>query len=193
MPTHLRRYDEPGHIHFWTISTYRRLAFFWHDALKQAVIEGLALLQEKHGICLVAYVVMPEHVHVILFPHRRGEDEPVPISTLLHAFKRYVGQRGKEGLRDIWRREGKLWSEPLNAWAHGDFDKQSIWTPRGYDFNITNDKTLHQKIDYCHKNPVTRGLVSRPEDWRWSSFRFYELGDRSLMSMDWDGAWPIVW
>ena len=41
--------------------------------------------------------------------------------------------------------------------------------------------------------PVTRGLVESPEQWRWSSFRFYELDDRSVLAMDWDGRWPIEW
>ena len=64
---------------------------------------------------------------------------------------------------------------------------------RGYDFNVERHKTLLEKIDYCHKNPVTRELVGHPQDWPWSSFRFYELDDRSTLSMDWDGSWPIVW
>jgi len=40
---------------------------------------------------------------------------------------------------------------------------------------------------------VTRGLVERPEEWPWSSYRFYELGDATVLKMDWDGAWPIIW
>jgi putative transposase len=51
---------------------------------------------------------------------------------------------------------------------------------------------LRTKLDYIHKNPITRGLVDRAEEWPWSSYRFYELGDSSLIAMDWDGSWPIV-
>ena len=43
-----------------------------------------------------------------------------------------------------------------------------------------------------HRNPITRGLVERPEQWRWSSYRFYEMDDISLIDMDWDGSWPIL-
>ncbi|MBU0640256.1 MAG: hypothetical protein KKB50_15425 [Planctomycetes bacterium] len=42
-----------------------------------------------------------------------------------------------------------------------------------------------------HRNPVTRGLVDRPEQWRWSGYRYYELSDDSLIAMDWDGALPL--
>ena len=193
MPTRLRRHDEPGHTHFWTVSCYRRLTFFWHDAMKRMAVEGLRVLQDKLGICLIAYVVMPEHMHAVIYPHAKGDDEPVPISSLWHIFKKHVGFHGKACLREIWRREGALWSAPLNGWAQGKFDKQVVMNTRGYDFNIDRQETLLDKIDYCHKNPVTRGLVDDPADWAWSSFRFYEHQDRSMLAMNWDGCWPIVW
>jgi len=184
MPSRLRRYDEPGHTHYWTVSCYRRLTFFWHDAMKRVVVDGFRVLQQRFGVCLVAYVVMPEHLHLLVYPHANGEDSPVPISKLWHAFKKHVGFHGKQCLRNVWRRDGKLWSEPLNAWAHGNFDKQIIMNTRGYDFNIDRQKTLLEKIDYCHKNPITRGLVDRPEDWPWSSYRYYEQDDSSVLKMD---------
>jgi len=193
MPSRLRRHDEPGHSHFWTVSCHRRLTFFWHDEMKRVVVDALRQLQARFGICLVAYVIMPEHVHVMLYPHVSGGDQPVPVSRLWQAFKQHVGFYGKECLRELWRERGRLWSEPLNQWAHGATGKRQIMETRGYDFNIDRHDTLLQKIDYCHKNPVTRGLVAGAADWPWSSFRFYESGDRSVLAMDWDGQWPIVW
>jgi len=193
MPAHLRRYDEPADTHFWTISCQRRLTFFHDDGLKQIAVQGLRVLQQRFGVCLIGYVIMPEHVHVIVYPHPRGEDEPIPVSRLLHAFKQHVGFYGKQRLREVWREHGALRSSPLNAWATGDEDEQTIWNVRGYDFNVRNHKALLQKLDYCHKNPITRGLVERSEQWAWSSYRFYEFDDRSVLAMDWDGRWPVIW
>src|SRR5688500_6352560 len=116
MPSHLRRYDEPGHVHFWTISTFQRLAFFRDDGVKQVVVYGLKLLQSQFGICLIGYVIMPEHVHVLLYPHARDNDVPIPISKLLQVFKQHTGFHGLERLRHIYRNKGKLWSEPLMRW-----------------------------------------------------------------------------
>jgi REP element-mobilizing transposase RayT len=64
VPTRLHRYDVPGHTHFWTFSTYRRLTFFWHDDIKHVALDGLRHLQSKFNICLVGYVIMPEHMHI---------------------------------------------------------------------------------------------------------------------------------
>ena len=193
MPTHLRRYNEPGDSHFWTISCRRRLTFFHDDGVKRIVADGLRVLQQRFGVCLIGYVIMPEHVHVIVYPHTRAKDDPIPVSKLLHAFKKHVGFHGKQRLREVWRVQGGLWSQPLNAWATGDKNEQTIWNVRGYDFNVRTHKALLQKLDYCHKNPVTRALVDRAEDWPWSSYRYHEFGDESVLKMDWDGSWPIIW
>lgn len=101
MPSRLTCYDVPGHTHLWAISCFRRLSFFWHDAMKQVVIDALDMLRGRFAVCLVGYVIMPEHVHVMIYPHPKGRDQPMSISKLLHAFKRHVGFHGKAALREI--------------------------------------------------------------------------------------------
>ena len=161
--------------------------------MKRVAIEALRTLQAKLGVCLIGYVVMPEHLHILLFPHTRGSDEPISIGTVLQVFKQAVGRHGKERLRDVWRSRQRLWSQPLNRWAQGSFNKQEVMNTRAYDRNIFTEHELREKLDYCHKNPITRGLVDDAADWKWSSYRFYEFGDRRLLPMDWNGCWPIEW
>lgn len=193
MGSNLVRYDEAGHVHFWSISCRRGLTFFHDDGIKAVAISGLRLLQERFGVCLMGYVIMPEHVHVVLYPHGRGESEPIAISRLLQGFKQHVGYYGKRRLQHVLRQNGRLWSDPLNEWATGGLAGRSLWNTRGYDFNIHREDTLLEKLDYCHKNPITRGLVGRADQWPWSSYRYYEMSDRSVLAMDWDGACPIEW
>jgi putative transposase len=193
MPSRLRRYDQPGHAHFWTISCFHRLSFFWEDSVKQVAIDALRLLQTKHRICLLGYVIMPEHVHVLLFPHVRHDRTIVPISDLLRDFKQHAGFHGKARLRDYWRRYGRLWSDPLNDWAVGKLGDRSFWNTRGHDFNINDHDTLLGKLEYCHNNPVKRGLVASASDWAWSSQRFFQSGDASILAMDWKGEYPVDW
>lgn len=161
--------------------------------MKRVVTDALDRLRTSFGICLLAYVVMPEHLHALLFPHRRGAVQPVPISDLLQDFKEHVGFHGKERLREVWRKEGRLRAEPLNAWAKGGYGDCVIMEPRGYDRNIFSELELREKVDYIHKNPITRGLVATTDAWPWSSYRYFMLHDESILRMDWDGAWPIDW
>jgi len=189
VPTRLHRYDFPGLMHFWTFSTYRRLTFFWHDAIKQIAVDGLRHLQSKFSICLVGYVIMPEHLHVLLYPHARGEPTPQPISKLLHAFKRKVGQEGKKALKQF-AREDRPWAEPIRQWMQAD---EPFFQTRGYDFNVETHDKLIEKLNYCHKNPLTRRPVTDAADWHWNSYRYYGFDDETVLRMDWDWAWPIRW
>ncbi len=120
-----------------------------------------------------------------------GADGPVGVSTVLHDLKQCVGRHGKEALRLIWREAQSLGRPPMDAWALG-FGVKPFWKTRAHDFNVTTEKTLHASLDYIHKNPITRGLVEQAEQWVWSSYRYYEYDDDSVIAMDWDGSWPIV-
>ena len=191
MPGRLRRHDDYGHTHFLTISCFRRLPFFRHDTVKQVFVDGMSHTRQRLGIRWIGYVIMPEHVHLVCFPSMPTGEAVVPISTVLQHLKQYIGRHGKNALRMVWARHRTLGLSSLVRSAQSDGPKL-FWKTRGYDFNITTEDTFHKKLDYIHKNPVTRGLVDRAEQWRWSSHRYYEFDDRSLIAMDWDGSWPIV-
>jgi len=113
-----------------------------------------------------------------------------PISVVLHDLKQRSGHGGKEALRAVWREHHSLGTRPLDAWATGTGPKP-FWKTRAYDFNVVGEEKAFEKLDYMHRNPVTRGLVDRPEQWPWSSYRFYELADDLLIPMDWDGVLPL--
>ena len=98
---------------------------------------------------------MPEHVHVLLYPHARACEQPIDVSKLLNAFKQHVGFYGKAWLREYWRAKGRLWTAPLTDWARGDTGGKPIWNTRGYDFNVDRRETMVEKLSYCHKNPIT--------------------------------------
>ncbi|HUW81990.1 MAG TPA: transposase [Phycisphaerae bacterium] len=193
MPSQLRRYDEPGHVHFWTISCYRRLSFFHDDVMRRIAVDAFAGLHRRFGVCLIGYVVMPDHVHLLLYPHAPGDSTPIPVRRLLQWFKQQVGYYGKRRLEEIMNSRGCLWSEPLNEWARQGLRRGSIWNVRGHDFNIDRRDTLMEKLDYVHANPITRGLVLRADEWESSSHRYYECPGTSALSMHWGGQWPIEW
>ena len=190
MPSRLQRHDEPNQIHFITFSCFRRLQFFRHDSVKLAFIEAMKSTRETFKIRWIGYVIMPEHVHLLTAPQAKGSNEITPISPILNMLKGASGHDGKEALRDIWRSKRSLGTRPLDAWATGQ-GARPFWKPRGYDFNVVRDDTLLEKLDYIHKNPIRRCLVDRAEQWRWSSFPYYQSGDDSLIDMNWNGDIPF--
>jgi putative transposase len=168
---HKVTYNEPGHAHFLTYSCYRRLPLLSRDRSRAWVVEAIEDARRKYDFDLWAYVIMPEHVHLLLRPRR----SPYRMGHILAALKRPVAVRAKEyltavkntdWLRRLTVREGR--ETVFRFWQAGG----------GYDENLWSERPIHEVIDYIHANPVRRGLVLQPTDWPWSSARFW-AGDRS--------------
>jgi Transposase and inactivated derivatives len=161
-----RAINEPGHAHFLTCSCSRKLPLLSKDRSRQWVIDSLEEVRQRFDVLLNAYVIMPDHIHLLITP-RQPEYK---MSTLLAAIKRPVSQAAKEYLIEANQLQ---WIERLTA-RHGDRLVFRFWLPGGgFDENIFKTKTIEQIIDYIHANPVRRGLCERPTDWYWSSAKAY--------------------
>ena len=84
-----------------------------------------------------------------------------------------------------------LRTRPRNASAQlplpfriAEAEAPAFWQRRFYDFNVWSSGKLREKLNYMHKNPVTRGLVEHPKDWPWSSWSYYEKGEAGLIPID---------
>ena len=62
--------------------------------------------------------------------------------------------------------------------------QRPFWQARYYDFNVYSADKVTEKLDYMHRNPVKRGLVERPEDWLWSSYRHYATGQPGTVEIE---------
>ena len=62
--------------------------------------------------------------------------------------------------------------------------ERPVWQAHYYDFNVSNHTKYVEKLRYMHRNPVRRGLVEKPEDWKWSSFRHYQTGLRGTVEIE---------
>lgn len=170
VPRDLKRYYSQGHLHFVTFSCYRRLAFLGTARRRDLVLRILERTRVSYGFSIVGYVVMPEHLHILV-----SEPQRTNLSTALKAFKQAVGRRVLNSSRRKDPRQIVLFAVTRPA---------RFWQPRFYDFNVFTPKKRVEKLKYMHRNPVARGLVPRPEDWRWSSYRFYALGEVGLVTID---------
>ena len=60
-----------------------------------------------------------------------------------------------------------------------------FWQAKYYPFNLYSGKKANEKLDYMHLNPVKAGLVQRAVEWKWSSARYFELGDSVGVPLTW--------
>ncbi len=169
-----RVYDHPGHAHFLTYSCEKRLPLLDSERTRRWVIEEMAATRHRLGLQIGAFVVMPEHVHVLV-----RCPEGVSVSSVLGSLKRPVSANAK-----AWLAEHEPgWVEQLTVTRGGRRTFRFWQAGGGFDRNIWEQKTLAEVVDYIHANPVRRGLVEKPADWEWSSARFW-VGMEGVLEMD---------
>ena len=148
MPPGLERRHNTGQLHFITFSCYHRLPYLEDPVSKNTLEQVIERARQTHDLAIYAYVLMPEHVHLLT-----NEPEIRSLASFLRVSK---GESSKllKGSRE------------------------KFWQSRYYDFNTFTTGKFAEKVQYIHRNPVTRGLVSPPRRlYRWSSFNHYATGE----------------
>jgi putative transposase len=163
----LRRIEAPGQARFLTFSCYHRLPLLDNEKIKSLFAHALAALREEGRFDLYGWVVMPEHVHLLVFPHLPAH----PISSTLRQLKRSIAQA-------VLNRWSQLDAPILSRITDAHQTRRFWQTGGGYDRNIISQEELLEKLNYIHENPVKRGLAASAADYLWSSARWY-AGDRT--------------
>jgi putative transposase len=172
MPKNLKRYYGLGHLHFITFSCYRRRPLLGSVRERNAFVRALNEVRDKFGFALAGYVVMPEHVHLLI-----GEPKLGNPSTVIQSLKLRVSKR--------MRRPGRRTCASQKSFAFGEPGLESrFWQARFYDFNVYSAKKRREKLEYTHRNPVTRRLVEDPKNWLWSSYAAYSGRGTPLLTID---------
>jgi REP-associated tyrosine transposase len=178
MPRGLRRIFGEGDLHFITCSCYGRLPGFADPSHRAIFVHQLAQVRARYGFALFGYVVMPEHIHLVMSEPKIGTP-----SMVMQVLKQTTSRRLLKVLRDA--QPGSTQHRFLvRLQIPSRARRPHFWQRRFYDFNVRSEKKCWQKLEYMHLNPVKRGLVKRPGDWPWSSFRFYAYGDTKMLAMD---------
>jgi putative transposase len=178
----VRRFNTPGHVHFLTFSCHRRLPLLIREDWCILLAAGVKDACKKHDMALWAYVFMPDHVHLLIKPCQ----DTYRISDFLRSVKQSVATKALNRLK----KESSVLLEQLRSSRTPEGMTHRFWQAGGgYDFNIWSMEKAVEKAHYCHRNPVTRGLVDDPANWRWSSYRWIEMGltnDAPLELDAWD-------
>ena len=170
-----RAINDVGHAHFLTFSCWKRWPLLSKDRSRQWLVDAIDQVRREQELAIWAYVIMPEHVHLLVMPLRPDYE----MRRILAAIKAPVARQAKAYLIEA---KATDWLQRLTA-HHGEREVFRFWQPGGgYDQNLWNERPILEVIDYIHANPVRRGLVERPTDWMWSSARDHAgLGQGPLM------------
>jgi putative transposase len=146
----LKHYDDFGTARFITFSCYRRQPYLIDDVAKGLFVSQLDIARKKYSFMIMGYVIMPEHIHFVLNP---------PPAMKMGAV---IGE-----IKSLMARAYFILTTNL------DDRRRVFWEKRCYDHNCRTTAAVIEKINYCHNNPVKRGLVSECGEYRWSSYNWY--------------------
>ncbi|MBL8745248.1 MAG: transposase [Phycisphaerae bacterium] len=161
----MKRWEAPGDVRFVTFSCEKRLPLFGSARIRDVFADRLGATRDLFRCELFAWVVMPEHVHLIVRP-KDGELEPV-LDYLKKSVSRKIISRWRELNAPILKKI-ELPNGSPRFWQKGG----------GFDRNIRHEGEFVREVRYIHRNPVERELVEQPRDWEWSSARWW-LGEES--------------
>ncbi len=161
----LHRFDEPGHARELTFTCFHGYRFLSRDRTRQWFIDAIVAARLKWPFDLWAYVIMPEHVHLLVYP-RAPE---LKIGRVVEEIKEAVARRAITHLET----SAPEWLPRITV-PEGKRIRRRFWQPGGgFGRNAVELPTVHRMIEYIHANPVRRRLVDRAEDWQWSSAGWY--------------------
>ena len=126
-----------------------RLKIKWfNDSEYPLLIKVLEESRRRLGFALCGYVLMPDHWHALIYPRY-----PLLLWQVLHDAKKIMTLR-------LHQRRGS---------------RGPLWQHQFWDRFVRREKEFSERLEYMHLNPVHKGLVKRPEDWRWSSYNNFAL------------------
>ena len=176
MPWGLKRFHETGAMHFMTWSCCNRQPLLGAPENRDLLLKVLEQMRNRYRFDVVGFVVMPEHVHLLISEPLMGN-----VSRAICAVKLGFTRRVLSLNPHFWQHRPEV-GHPEHPEA------RHFWMKRYYDFNVYSEPKIAEKLHYMHQNPVVRGLVERPEQWEWSSFRAYACGETAIVKVN-DWSW----
>ena len=160
-----KSYTATGKIYFWTCTIHKWYNLLEADLIKETVLESLRTLSDKKLITVYAFVIMPNHIHLIWQLNKKNGKESAKGSFLkftAHELKQYL------------IRNGGLEKYKVNA----SNKLYEFWQRDSLAIEIWSRKVAKQKLDYIHTNPVSGKWALAEDDisYYYSSARFYEFG-----------------
>ena len=150
---------------FFVTTTFKDwLKLFINDTYYRVVGDSIKFCLRKYDALLIAYVLMPTHIHLVIF-----FNDKMDISGFMRDLKKYTSFR----IRELLEKEDRV-NLLKEIEYHKHSQKHKIWMDRFDCVLIKSARVLFTKIKYIHSNPYRKELVAREEDWIYSSSGYYK-------------------
>lgn len=162
----MKRKIYQGELHFVTLTVVEWLDVFTRRIYKDTIIESLKYCRDNKGLCIYAYVLMTNHMHLV------ADTDENHLSDIIRDFKTYTSKKLYQQIKENPHESRKKWMLKIFR-TKGQSNINNIhhqfWQNGSYPVGLYSNQVIQQKIDYIHQNPVRAGMVSKPEYYIYSS------------------------
>lgn len=156
---------------FFVTTTFRNwLKILMNEKYYMIVVESIKFCLKKYNCDLIAYVLMPNHIHLILF-----YNDKVDVSGFMRDMKKYTSVK----LRQCLELDDMHKVEMLKYKKCGQ--KFKVWKDRFDAVIIRHRSVLITKVEYIHNNPIKAEFVDYPEEWKYSSAMYYATNEEGVL------------
>ena len=156
-------------VHYVTFTIVYWIGLFSRPIYHEILLENLRFYQKERGLIIYAWVIMSNHMHLIV------KSSSGKLSEIIRDYKSYTSKKIIEAIKEYpeSRREWMLWMMDRAAKKHRRNTKYQLWKHENHPEELESNKFLDQKLDYVHLNPVRAGIVQNAEDYLLSSAKDY--------------------
>lgn len=166
------KFKEEHYPYFITCTLVNGISLFAYQDISKIIINSIKHLQNNEKIDVYAYVIMHNHIHMII--------ESDQLSDKMRKFKSYTARCIIDYLKEHNRR---YFLSELKAYKHSRHkdSEYQVWQDGVHPKQISNAEMMKQKIEYVHYNPIKAGFIEMAEHWKYSSARNYTSGDNVII------------
>ncbi len=162
----IKHVHAPGDFHEFTFSCYHQKNLLVDDTVRVLLSRSIDRAGDRFQFCLVAFVFMPNHVHLLTFTAEQAPN----IDGYLSAIKQPFSSR----IKKHWQRTNSALVNELTIRERPNKTTFRFWQEGpGYDRNLNQPVAIVGAIDYFHLNPVRKSYCEKAVDWRWSSDKYF--------------------
>ena len=158
-------------LYFTTSTVIDWMDVFTRPLYKHIIVDSLAYCQEHKGLEIYAWVLMTNHLHMIV-----GTTGDNTVADVLRDFKKFTSKAVVKAMQDHPQESRREWLMD-RCWFRGANDQKikdyKFWQEGNHVESLQTYQFYKQKLDYIHQNPVRQEIVGRPEDYLYSSARNY--------------------
>ncbi len=176
------KFNDPLGYYFVTFTVVEWIDVFTREDYRSVLLESLQFCQEKKGLVIHAWVIMSNHMHLIISRKENG----MQLSDIVRDFKKFTSSsiiKMIEGNNRESRRNWMLWIFRSAGSKNRNNKKYQFWKQDNHAEQLLSNKFMEQKLDYIHNNPVEARVVCQPEDYMYSSASTY-AGRKGLLDIE---------